>query len=202
MAYTPETTAARISDKPKDLGSSSVGQIHVPELTSSNAIWKQATGAGKGTEVACGTSAADGMTYRCPIFDSPDKPAVKNAKTLGTNWDQAYKEKDFSQSNADIAAAARDVYGKGGMAGVKQLEKGINDAAVTSGYGIALVPDGADKMKILNGSYVSDKKEGARYGAEYVLGKEDQLKSQGIYRVNGGFFKTIPDSTESFKLKQ
>jgi hypothetical protein len=201
MAYTPETAAAHISDRPNDLSSSSVGQIHVPELTKSNAIWKQATAA-KGKEVACGTG-ADGTVYRCPLeMESSDNPAVKDAKTLGTNWDQAYKNKDFSQSNADIAAAARDAYDKGGMAGVKQLEKGINDAAVTKGYGIALVPDGADKMKILNGSYVSDKKEQARYVAEYSLGKENELNAHGIYRVNGSFFKTIPDSTESFKLKQ
>jgi hypothetical protein len=194
MAYTPENPA-RVADTAIGSGSLNAGH-HVPELISSNAAWKKATEA-KGTQVACGTG-GDGTVYRCPIDATPKENV---GTTLGQNWDEAYKNKDFSQSNADIANAARDAYAAGGMAGVKQLEKDINAAAQTPGFGIAFVPDGADKMKILNGSYVSDKRQLASYAAQMSLNKEKELNEQGIYRVNGGFFKTLPDSTESFKLK-
>jgi hypothetical protein len=202
MTLNPESAALHPgSDKLLKTDSVNAGS-HVPELLSSNDTWRKATERLKGPVVACGID--NGTTYRCPI-DMGQPPAgngdVKDAATLGKDWDAAYKKKDFTQTNADIASAARDAYSASGMSGVKQLEKDVNAAAVTKGFGIALVPDGDGKMKILNGSFVQDKRQLAGYAAEMGLGKEKELNAQGIYRVGFGFFKTIPDSTESFNLK-
>jgi hypothetical protein len=62
---------------------------------------------------------------------------VKTAKELGTEWHDAYidKNKDFSQVNKDLADAVVDAYKKGGVEAINTLASEVNGAVPDAGVG-------------------------------------------------------------------
>ena len=125
---------------------------------------------------------------------------IKDSRELGSGFDKAFQNNDFTQYNKDLAASFAHAFKAGGMDAVRKLELQANDTekggAQTPGAGPVAIMEN-NKLKLYNAEALPSE---SKKLADIMT--PEQLKQAGIIKHESfGYFKIKDAGPPAIELK-